>query len=52
MVIEIDLKKCSYEFLIVFLQNRESLSTDNKSEIIAELARRNHSESKVVQEPH
>ena len=51
-IIEIELRKAKYEFLVFLLANRESLTTANKSEIIAELNRRNRSGDKAVQSPH
>ena len=51
-MIEIDLKKCRYEFLIVLLSCRKSLSTQNKAEILKELALRNRSDDTPVKLPH
>lgn len=50
--IEIKLSSATYEFLILLLVNRQSLSQENKAAIIAELKRRNESGDSEVAEPH
>ncbi len=52
MTIGIELKKVEYEFLVTLLSNRQSLSRENKQEILTELLRRNNSEDSPVTEPH
>lgn len=49
---EIDLTKASYEFLVLLLSDRRSLSCENKGQILMELLRRNASENMLVTEPH
>ena len=53
-MILIDLTKCEYAFLVLLLGYRKSLSTENKTAIIAELAVRNKSGAKTspVESPH
>lgn len=51
-MIEIELKKASYEFLVLLLSNRASLSCENKQKILTELSRRNDSADSPVTEPH
>ena len=46
--ITISLSQCKYEFLILLLSDKESLSDDNKGQILTELLRRNITEY----EPH
>jgi len=52
MIIEIDLRKVKYEFLVLLLENRTSLSRENKQKILVELIRRNNSANTEVIEPH
>ncbi len=51
-IIEIEVEKASYEFLVSLLSNRQSLSRINKLKILLELNRRNDSEDMPVTEPH
>ncbi len=49
---EINLSKAKYEFLVLLLSNRESLSRENKIDILAELVRRTETVDRPVNEPH
>ncbi len=53
-MILIDLTKCEYAFLVMLLSHRKSLSTENKTAVIAELAVRNRSggSASEVEVPH
>ena len=51
-MIEIDLTKASYEFLVLLLSDRQSLSCENKRAVLMELLRRNASDDAPVTQPH
>ncbi len=52
MKIEIDLKKISWDFLLILLARRQDLSQERKATVISELAVRNLSAGGPVQAPH
>ncbi len=52
MTIEINLKKCRYEFLTLLLSDRHSLTTESKAMILQELCNRLESEQAEVEKPH
>jgi hypothetical protein len=52
MKIEIELSKAKYEFLVLLLSDRHSLSTENKAMVLQELCNRLQSEQAEVEKPH